>query len=221
MGINDISYNENIVHIKKNSIASKFNIYKLFLLLKKHISSLPKKNLLYADDLRNINYIDELEKNMISNNYEKVIELSEKLLKQHTENEQIYSYYINSLNQYSDKRYNIEHSITEEERTKYKRKIVELSKNLINKNCKTQLLKDCYTTIFFHGTEDEKSFYANKLAEQNLEIIDSNLYFLINKYIKNEQKEKILHILEEKSTDISYGFLAINALEQKDYKKAN
>ncbi len=228
MGINDMVYNNaDNSYTKKSSFISKFKTYKLFILLKQHIFSLLKIDLLYADDSIDITYIiDELDKNFFSNNYENVILLSEKLLKENfneenNDNEKIYFYYINSLNQYSYRCHHIEHSISEEEYTKYKRKIIEFSKILINKKCNDELLKNCYLIIFFHGNQNEKKVYANKLVEQNLDIINSNLYFMINKYIENEQKEKIFKFLENnKSNDVTYGFLAINALEQKEYKKA-
>lgn len=114
----------------------------------------------------------------------------------------------------------MEHSITEEELNRYKRKIVDISKKLINNNVKDKLLRTLYKVIFHHGKKDEKSFYAKKILKQNFYIIDSDLYFLIKNYITAEQKEKILCFLAKNFNDIGFGILAIENMRKKEYEKA-
>ena len=96
----------------------------------------------------------------------------------------------------------------------------------LNKNF--NLKKELYYVIVFQYYVDKKDFknlkvYINKAINEDIDIFSTQIkyfiYSVIKQHITDEQKDKLVKVMDEDSSNF-YGFEAINAIKNKDYQKA-
>lgn len=216
LGINNGLMSKYIGNTKQNSeyVKSKkyLKIYNLFLLLKIHLQSLFKNKLLFANDnIKQVSSLADLANKYYScAEYEKSIELSKKVLQIEPLNEKAL-YLLATIYFY--------HVVPKNEKESYKFATI-----AINNNCSLHRPSFYYIAISY-CIKNNIPFQnlLEKLLNDNLkpEFIDNTLtlYRLIKPYLTEEQLNKFMNKILIKS-DISYGFLAINSIEQKKYKKS-
>jgi tetratricopeptide (TPR) repeat protein len=211
MGINDGFCNLN----NKQLLKPKLKIHKLYLILKQHLKSHFNSKLLFAVDTNNMDFIQQYQYFRAQQNYEmakKILELEiqKNPDNQHAQAELAYFYYF-----FLEKRiigYNI-------------------AKKAIDNKPDNIVAKSIFYNIVLHHNKFENinlkefKFYINKILNEDMDIFKGIYKFENYLFIKNnisvEQRNKILStICENNINDKSLGFMAINCLEQKDYKKA-
>lgn len=233
MGINNefVDLNNENVNINNTNYFNKsknvnLKILKLYILLKQHLTDLlQKKNFVFAENISTENNsLFEYAMNLKSERkFTEATKILKKILQNNPNdeiafNELCFLYYdCNALN---------------EQEIGYKMAIEGLNKNF-------NYGKDRYYQVLFQKYEIYKDtikdniydfkYYINKAINEELDLLLGNdnmafysVYLSIKDYLTNEQKRKILRkLMTNKNDDKYYGFLAINAIEQKDYQKAN
>lgn len=214
MGINDglvfcdnkDSYNEYM----NKELKLNLKVFKLFVLLKKHIQTLLETKKVFAQNIDNNNLKKLFYKYQDNGDYEKAEKLLKTMLKTR-ENEEWAFVELAML--YAD--YMLQKDLG------YKMAIEGIEKNYNFK-------KEWYYKVVFEYNYKMKNiqtlrFYIDKALNKDIEIFSSDIKYFLYGYIKNyitqEEKKKILKIMVQ-NDDRYYGMLAIESIEQKDYRKA-
>lgn len=218
MGTNDdfVDFNNKSVNINYFNKSKKINlkIYKLYILLQQHLTALiQKKNFVFAENISTKNN-SSFEYAIILKSQGKFKEASdifEKRLKDNPKDEKSF----------------LELTLLQDRRgIGYKMAIEGLNKNFNYEKYQYYLLIFQNYQIYKDNIDDFK-YYINKVINEDLNIFLQNdklyvLYPHIKDYLTDEQKNKILKavIRNNNKYDRDYGFLAIDAIEQKNYQKA-
>lgn len=221
MGINNnlVTFNlkeetDNISYINKSKSIN-LKIFKLFFLLKKHLKLFLKNKLLFADNIDDYNWIQKYQYFRANKNYEnaeKVLqtEIQKNPNNEHAMAELAYFYYFFLA-------------------TKDKREIgMNMAKKALDKTVYNVIPKSMYYNIILNYCKDfnqDFNFYVDKIIAKDIDIFEGfyrfENYMLIKDFIDIEQQKKIANIIIKTNLqDTTYGFLAINTMEQKDYQKA-
>ncbi len=140
--------------------------------------------------------------------YQQIVKILTNFLKQYPENETAFAYltetYFYNMPEFKD--------------TGYKMALKSL------KSGRTFQRGALYQKLIIYNLEKNnirlaKQFTAELLNEENTKI-DMILYGTIKNLITPEQKEKILKKLQKDKNDIFYGVMAIESIQNKDFKKA-
>ena len=211
MGINDglteFNKDQNISYIKQSKNI-KLKIYKLFLLLKKHLNL----NLLFADNI-NSNLMRQYQYFRYNKEYEKAEQVLKSAILQNKNNEfakaqLAYFYYF-----FMDK----------------KDIGIDMAKQSVNEQTNDIVAKSIYYNIILNYCKDFNKnfdFYIKKLVSEDIDIFKSwysfENYTLIKNNLSPKQKDNILNTIINRNhvPDIPYGFMAINEFELMNYKKA-
>lgn len=229
MGINNILYWQETYDVHQIECLSKteIKIYKLFLLLRMHISSfimrktgsvnvdkfefhIYKETDMPAYILKQISDLESRGK------FKELSIILENLFRKYPKNEDVYSKLVQLYCDYlNDKKYS---------EKGYEMAIKGIDYDFIRQ--KYTLYKVIFERNFQQNNLSVLKLYANKAIKESPEIFKTDSAYFIYGFIKNiiteEQKNKILTILKETAyLDKYYGSLAIELLQKGNYTKAD
>ena len=171
-----------------------------------HFSILQKLNKVYDDDNSSFDLFFKLQND---GKFKEAEEILKKILINRPNDENAFLYlttlYYNYLN---------------EKKIGYNMAIEGINKKFINKESFYKIIFE-YCNV--NNMTDELKYYINKAINEDISIFSNDLkYFLYDiakNYITKEQQKKILEVMLN-NDDLSFSFLAIEKLKQKDYIQA-
>lgn len=188
-------------------------IFKLFILIKKHLTSLLKENIVFAEQVLSKN--DQLYEHAVflvkSKKYKEAEQILKKILESDTNNEKCFL----ALSELYNDHFNQEIGYN---------MAIEAIKKKFNFG-KERYYKIIFEYCYRKNDIDELKFYINKAINEDIYIFltdESNiLYGYISKYITISQRYKLFDIMFNNSYCIDiFKLLFVDAIENKDYRKA-
>ena len=209
-GIFIINFNEkNKINTRKKFIY-KLKFMKMLTLCIRYLKLGARANLFVYDESEDNN--ENIVKLIARKQYEEAEKILKKILEKEPDNQNAF---VDLMLLYSD--------LLGEQQIGYNMALEGLRRNFdVNRGAYYMLVfRDC----FRNNEIDKLKYYIEKLINEDISVFSTDLkYFIYRRimyYINDQQKDKIINTISKKNIDdTTYGFLAINAIEQKNYKKA-
>ena len=204
LGINNgfIAYNHETKSINRNS---NLKIYKLITLIYSHLKNLFEEKYVFANETAQENDINLAIIKFKERDLETAEKIFSNILKTDNNNADVYFYLIDMYY------YNLNN----------KEKAYNLALDAINKNFQKNRTYFYMTAIKYciaiNDTNEIKSLINRLIYKEDYQVLNSDIYRLMENFLTKEEKELLIKRFSEQN---DFRFLAINAIEQKDYKKA-